>query len=234
MVIKSCVTVSPWARRRVNSRLMSRRDIKLICFDLGRVLLRLCDGWDEACRSAGIQAPGPEHAPTLIEQFYAAARRYEVGAARCEQFFPEIAGLTGLAEVQARAAWGAWTRSAYTGAQPLLERLRAVGLRLACLSNTNAHHWQILHDPASHCFFPMDRFDHCFASHLIGAAKPDSAIYEHVERETGFGPQEIVFFDDLLPNVTAAMARGWNAFQITADEDPPQQAMRRLVSLGVL
>ena len=213
---------------------MARPDVQLICFDLGRVLVRICDGWQEACCSAGVPLPETERAPQLLKQLSLLAQQYELGAVTCERFFREVAALTGLGIDQARAAWGAWTCSPYPNVEALLDRLRQAGYRLACLSNTNANHWQIFHDRASHCFFPMQRFDYRFASHLVGAAKPEPAIYAHVEQQTGLGPGQIVFFDDLLPNVTAAQSRGWNAFQITPDVPPPDQITRRLVSLGVL
>lgn len=46
----------------------------------------------------------------------------------------------------------------------------------------------------------------------MGCAKPDSKIYELVEKESGYDPEHIVFFDDSPANISAACARGWNAF----------------------
>ena len=44
----------------------------------------------------------------------------------------------------------------------------------------------------------------------MGLAKPDPAIYEAFEAATGLRGPQILFFDDLAPNVAAARARGWN------------------------
>ena len=58
------------------------------------------------------------------------------------------------------------------------------------------------------------RLRHRHASHLLGLAKPDAAIYHAFAHQTGFSPNRIVFFDDLAENIQAARASGWNAHQI--------------------
>jgi len=42
-------------------------------------------------------------------------------------------------------------------------------------------------------------------------AKPDPAIYEHLERGSGFSGAEIVFADDRADNIHTAQQRGWHA-----------------------
>jgi putative hydrolase of the HAD superfamily len=51
-----------------------------------------------------------------------------------------------------------------------------------------------------------------------GLIKPDRAIYLELIRRLGRKPEEIVFFDDLEPNVDAARAVGINAFLWTGLE----------------
>jgi FMN phosphatase YigB (HAD superfamily) len=62
------------------------------------------------------------------------------------------------------------------------------------------------------------------ASHRLGSAKPDPAIYEAFEAETGYRGREVLFFDDLEPNVHAARSIGWNSERI----DPTQQTAPQL------
>lgn len=82
-------------------------------------------------------------------------------------------------------------------------------------------------------YLPLDRLTYRFASHLVGAVKPDDAIYAHVERVTGVAPGSIVFFDDLEANVAAAARRGWRAHQVRVDADPIAQVRLHLRDHGI-
>lgn len=47
-----------------------------------------------------------------------------------------------------------------------------------------------------------------FLSYVIGLQKPDREIYEHVVKETGLLPGEIVFIDDRPENIEASREVG--------------------------
>jgi len=63
------------------------------------------------------------------------------------------------------------------------------------------------HLVASHGFFSC--FDGGVFSGRVKLAKPDPAIYAHAESALALVPGLTVFFDDHMPNVQAATARGW-------------------------
>ncbi len=54
-------------------------------------------------------------------------------------------------------------------------------------------------------------FDIVFNSWELGLAKPDPDVYRMVGAELGLVANEVMFFDDTLPNVTAAQGVGWKA-----------------------
>jgi len=54
-----------------------------------------------------------------------------------------------------------------------------------------------------------------FFSHLLGLAKPDPAIYQLVIKEIGCKPEEILFTDDKLINVEAAIHVGMQGIHFT-------------------
>ena len=81
-------------------------------------------------------------------------------------------------------------------------------------------------DPRHSSHVPLHKLDYQFASHLVGHRKPDAAIYEHVERTTGFGGAEILFFDDVMENVQAAEKRGWLGYHIDPKPDDPMSQIR--------
>lgn len=103
-----------------------------------------------------------------------------------------------------------WVSAPYPGTEELLSTL-ARSHRLACLSNTNAIHWDKLsayHDALTR------HLEHAFLSFRMGLSKPHPEIF-HAARETLAVPAgEILFLDDTLDNVDGARAAGWQAERV--------------------
>jgi HAD superfamily hydrolase (TIGR01509 family) len=117
----------------------------------------------------------------------------------------------------------------------LIDDLHARGLHTGVLSNTNACHWRQLvsgeHGPAK--FPTVEKARHVHASHLLGLIKPDRAIFERFCAVTGFGPEEVVFFDDMAENVEGAIATGWDAVPIDHTGDTASQIRMHLRMRGI-
>ncbi len=93
------------------------------------------------------------------------------------------------------------------------------------LSNTNAIHIEFIFSR-----FPFMRdFDGYVFSHEVGLEKPDPEIYRRLARQVGLTPARTVFIDDILANVEAARAEGWQGIhhQVAA------QTRAELTKLGV-
>lgn len=209
-------------------------DVRLVCFDLGRVLVRICRDWRHACEVAGLTPPPEEQVARHRARLHDAVCRVEVGAISGRQFCEDVAPAFGLRPDDVWAVLSGFTRGPYPGAVELLDELRSLGVATACLSNTNEPHWRLMSNPASHTFFPFDRLTHAFASHQVKLRKPDDAIYAHVERATGVPGNSIVFFDDVQENVDGAKHRGWQACWIDpAPDDPLRQVRDFLRSRGI-
>lgn len=209
--------------------------VRLVCFDLGRVLIRICDGWAQACRCAGVAFDGDE--PAFLRTPAAAdlLRRLDVGTLGLDDFYRGVADLSGcVGPEQVRAALDAYLLGPFPGALELIDELHARGIATACLSNTNANHWAQMTAPDGPNALPLDRLTFRFASHLMRTRKPQREVYEQVERDTGLPGATIVFFDDVLENVEAARACGWLAHQIDTARDPIVQARERLRRYDVL
>ena len=210
--------------------------VSLVVFDLGRVLIRLCDGWQHACELAGVKLP-----PGVLAVSDAERSRIEqlsglvdTGAIDLATYAREIASLRGLLPDDILAIQDIFLRGPYPGAIELLDELHAAGIQTACLSNTHDYHWRQMLDPAGSNFLPIERMTYRFASHLVRTRKPLDAIYEHVERTTGLPPQSILFFDDLEANVAAAARRGWQVHRVTPCDDPIRAIRQRLRSQQIL
>jgi putative hydrolase of the HAD superfamily len=208
--------------------------IRLICFDLGRVLVRICDNWQHAGEVARLPIPLPKLTGDLRSGLTNVVIESEVGQISLDEFCNRSGKLFGVEPKHIRAVSDIYLLGCYDGVSELLGEITHRGYQTACLSNTNGNHWEIMFGNACGQFAPLAKLQHRFGSQLIGCRKPDPRIYEHVERSTGLTGSAIVFFDDLPENIEAARARGWTAELILHNGDPITQARTHLTRLGVL
>jgi putative hydrolase of the HAD superfamily len=93
----------------------------------------------------------------------------------------------------------------------LLARLRDAGRRLLFLSNMPAPYAAHL-EREHEC---VRWFEDGVFSGRVRAAKPEPAIFRLAAERFGEAPEQLVFIDDVVENVEAARALGWNAIQFT-------------------
>jgi putative hydrolase of the HAD superfamily len=113
-----------------------------------------------------------------------------------------------------------WPTGPYPGALELLALLRP-HFRVACLSNCNELHWPRFLDEME----LGTAFDHHFASHELGALKPDREVFERVTQELGCSAERVLFLDDNEINVAGARDAGLHAHRVQGLDDA-----RRLLS----
>lgn len=207
--------------------------IQLVCFDLGGVLIRLCDSWDHAFQRAGIDQCEPKKGFHHHRQFDEATHQFERGEIDQTDWAERLTDLTGLGGHQILAILQAWLVEPYPGVDTLLDKLQSTTVRTACLSNTNHTHWHQMTSQGP-ALLPLHRLHHRFASPFIGHRKPEAPIYQHVQDKTGIPPHAILFFDDLPENIQAARQQGWCAHTIDPLHDPIAQVTDHLQQLGVL
>lgn len=210
---------------------------KVVCFDLGGVLLRICRSWGEACTYAAL-LPRPGEPESLLA--WADDRRrliddYQRGALSCEAYYQRLAALTQgqYTATDTEAIHRSWLIGEYEGVGDVLERIRkAGGVRTACLSNTNVAHWKRLLDERD-VYPSLALLDVALLSHELGHIKPEEAIYAVAEERLGARGNEILFFDDLHENVDGARALGWSAECIDHALETAPQLHRWLDAYGV-
>ena len=93
----------------------------------------------------------------------------------------------------------------------LLRRLRDEDRELYFLSNMPAPYAD--HLDRAHDFIGWFR-DGVYSGR-VNLAKPDPAIFELAASRFGAAPSELLFIDDHLPNVQAAIACGWSAIHFS-------------------
>lgn len=151
---------------------------------------------------------------------------YERGELTTETFFAEVQRLTGfdgsLAEFE--LLFG----DIFTEITPmtaLLPQLKAAGLVLCALSNTND--MAIRHIAGAYAFYSL--FDHQVLSYQHRSMKPEPRLYEIVEAKTGCRGSGLFYLDDREENVLAARERGWQAFV----HRTPQETIRTMQAHGL-
>lgn len=212
--------------------------MRIILFDLGGVVVRICRGWEEACQRAGVPIR-----PNPVDQQRESERKrtvqaYQTGRMSCDAYWSAIAATTAdvYSPPEIERIHKAWTGEDYPGIEVLIERLNQTpGVRTACLSNTNPSHWAILtcgddHQPASRA---VARLARRLVSHELGRIKPDPRIYAQAEHLLGAHAGDIVFFDDTPENIDAARKRRWNAHLIDPAADTTAQIEHILDELSV-
>lgn len=97
----------------------------------------------------------------------------------------------------------------FPDAAACLKELRAVGLRLAVLTNFEL---PSIARTLRHARLNPAWFDVLLSSASIGASKPDPRAYQAVTEALGLPPEACAFVDDRPENVAAAAALGMRAF----------------------
>ena len=140
------------------------------------------------------------------------------GWAKCETC---LAGLH-----QERHLWC----STAAGTRETLERLRAAGLRLGVVSNSDGRV-----DAALRAAGLRDCFEVVVDSALFGAEKPDPAIFRAALDALGVAPEEALYVGDLYEvDVLGARAAGIDAILLLPETASAPDGVRRVASLGAL
>jgi len=122
-----------------------------------------------------------------------------------------------------------WCATA-AGTRASLERLRAAGLRLGVVSNSDGRV-----DAALRAADLRDCFEVVVDSALFGAEKPDPAIFRAALDALGVTPDEALYVGDLYEvDVLGARAAGIDAILLLPETVAAPAGVRRVTSLVVL
>jgi putative hydrolase of the HAD superfamily len=197
--------------------------VKLLVFDMGHVFVRF--DWEKVCQGFCDRARvSRERFKTVLSEV--AKLGYESGGCDTEYFLRRMNELLGsdISMEEFTALWNASFEEDPEMAE-LLQQLKE-SYPIYLLSNTNENHYAYLqgrYNVARH-------FAHLILSYEVGLAKPDTRIYQLVLERSGYAPSEIVFVDDLIPNVEAAAKVGLRTIQFVGIDD----LKHRLADMGVV
>lgn len=195
-------------------------------FDLGGVVVdydfrHALAAWESASRL-------PPAALQVNFEFDDPYCRFESGEIDAEAYFAHLRERLCLDCTHERIerGWNAIFLGQIDATLALVDRIRET-VPCHALSNTNALHLAELRRR-----YPdlLTRFVHVFASHEIGARKPEPRAFEHVLRAIGMPARDVLFFDDRQDNVDAATSCALHAVLVRGPED----VHRALVAHGLL
>lgn len=200
----------------------------VVCFDLGNVVVEICRNWREAAAEAGVPYQSIVDAPEPARLRQPLVHAHERGEITCRQYYEGLAGLSGGAYTaeETERVHLAWIRREHPGLLEIVMRLENSGVRVGCLSNTNATHWEFMHsadDDGAPRFPAIARMSHRLGSHEARSRKPEAEIFAQFEQLSGAAGSAIVFFDDLPTNIDAASEIGWDSIWIDPTLPPADQ-----------
>lgn len=210
--------------------------IRLICFDLGGVLVQICTQFELLLKRAQLEVNKPFEKTLSLSEIhqYPFFQEYQLGAINTTTYLEKLSILCesrfSLAEML--ALHQAILVDPYPQTMELILHLHTLGYLTACLSNTNDAHFEVM--TKSDRFPNVKALQKKFASHQLKLEKPDPRIYQTVEETCQLLPEAICYFDDSEIHVEAAKKRGWSAFVMDPQKNTASQMEAVLTELQVL
>jgi len=203
--------------------------IAAVIFDVGGVLIEVRS---EDIPRQWAAASGAD--PAAVDRIYGSDtdyRRLERGEITLAQYHAHIVARIGrpMSYEQFTRGWCDVFGRVLPGVEALLSGLDD-GLRLICLSNTNAWHAEIWRAKYAEM---LGRFERVFVSYEMGSRKPEPACYQAVIDYLALSPEQIVFIDDKPKNVAAARLLGMQGVVAVDAEQIARDLDRLGVKLGV-
>ncbi|HZU79777.1 MAG TPA: HAD-IA family hydrolase [Acidimicrobiales bacterium] len=198
--------------------------VDAVLFDLGGVVVQL-GGVEAMLRLAGMADDEDEE---MWRRWFSCrwVRAFERGHCSPEDFAEGVAADWALPVTGAQflAEFRGWIVGPLPGATELVAEV-AGRVPVACLSNTNAVHWEA----GAARWDLLQLFAHRFLSFELGLVKPDTEMFVHACDALGLEPERVLLLDDNRINVDAASAAGLVARRTRG----VAEARRELAALGL-
>ncbi len=193
--------------------------IRAVMFDIGGILEVISEGGDPATRFPALDEEWntrlglpPGHLARCVEAITA-----DGGLGRCTyvEWCARLRASTGMSQVDFDAYMAAfWDIYMGNPNEELIAYFRSLRPRYRTAILTNSFVGAREQEEARYGFTSM--VDVAIYSHEEGIRKPDPRIYALASERLGIPPAEIVFLDDLQPNVDAARTCGLQAVLFTS------------------
>lgn len=193
----------------ISSPSLSTASIKCICFDLGGVLVHP-NAPQSVFQNYRIQLP--ENWTEILQDIHEKMNICETGEETEESVLKYASEKLGFKHELAHEALMKFLGSEYLGAEALVTKLNKEGYHTGCITNTIPSHWSKLEQPKDYPGIALLQTK--VVSFIAKMRKPDPKIYRLLEEKTNSKGDEIIFFDDRIENIDAALKLGWKAFLV--------------------
>lgn len=202
---------------------MNSNNIRLIIFDLGNVIFEVNNQnvfqhWAKVT--------------SLPEEFFTDHRvpdmifhQFERGELTPEEFHRVLitSKEVDLSFEDFSEGWNAIYGEVYPEVQDALQKL-SDKVFLVALTNTNELHCDVwMHKYAD----TLKYFNRLFISSQLGFRKPEDRAFKYVLEKCKVKPQETLFFDDRIENITKASQLGMHAVQVSRPSDITSELQQR-------
>ncbi|MCX5679956.1 MAG: HAD family phosphatase [Candidatus Omnitrophica bacterium] len=197
----------------------------IIVFDLGNTLIR----FDHNIAAKKIKDLSRVPYDTIYQTFFDSpnTRAFEKGEILSGEFY---AGIKELLELELDydefvPIWNNifWEDEVSCG---IARRLKSNGYTLFLLSNINKLHFEFIERK----FNIINIFDEMVLSYIVGAMKPEKAIFDDAVRRAGGDKTKILYIDDREDLVKEAQALGINSIKF----DGCEKLEKELINRGIL
>lgn len=191
-------------------------EIKVILFDMGRVLVKI--DFDAFPNALGLFTK--EQREPFREETIKLDYLFQCGRITKEEFLQKQCDVfhNKFTQQQVLNAYNAIIVEENTEILPLVLKAKE-RYRIAVLSNTSIEHWQKSHEIAP----LLQLFPEKFTSFQIGEMKPARVVYEKVIASLGVEPSSILFIDDVQENIDGAIACGMKGIVYQSVEQVKQE-----------
>jgi putative hydrolase of the HAD superfamily len=193
--------------------------IKCVIFDLGDVIVDL----DFSRFFNEVITPSPLNKPpsSIYLEFFRQSDIYHQGKITDEEFFKLSSELleigNDLTQSHFFEAFNSIISDLNDDVVDIVKQIKEYNpVKIMCLSNINASHWKYLKKQNWDIWQIIDEF---ILSHEIQMTKPDPDIFRYAIKKARCKPKEIVFIDDGLNNIRAALELGFNCIRFTNSDN---------------
>lgn len=205
---------------------MNKKDkYPIIVFDLGNTLIR----FDHNIAVNKVKDFSKASCDTIYQTFFDSAhtRAFEKGEVLSGEFYSGIKGFLGLemSYDEFVSIWNNifWEDEVTCG---IARRLKSNGYTLFLLSNVNKLHFEFIERK----FNILGIFDELVLSYVVGAMKPEKAIFDEIIKRAGGDKSRILYIDDREDLVKEARAIGIDSIRFEGGEKLEKELKGRGIS----
>ena len=185
-------------------------EIELIAFDMGGVL----SFYDEDIPIQEFKRLSPKTEKEIVNACYTPERKrpLETGSQTWPEFVSQIKTELEL-DISNDEFKRIYDSSHYKPNEDLFDVTERIvqNYRIGICSNTGPTHWELQRDRLPH----FDQFEPVILSCDVGIVKPDRGIFDELSSESGVSLTQILFIDDHIENVQAAISIGMKSILFT-------------------